>query len=359
MFGAEQRLSIGEFDVMEMSMKRMLFVIALFFFCTGYAAASGGDERGVQMISVTDCAGEVVVIEGYPERIVSLSPSITELLFAIGAGNLIVAVSDQSDYPEEALRIPTVGGFTTISIEKVVAANPDLVVATPSNGEEVLSRLRASGLTVLVINPETIDEIIETISLLGTVTGNDRAAHELNAELIRRIEKVTEQLASSTHAPTVAHIVWHDPIWVSGSGTFQDEVIRTAGGVNVFADMHEWQIVSLEEFVAAGPEFILVSSGTGMGKAGYDAIYSYITTEPRFQRLDAVKKNRVILVDADLISRGGPRIVLAIEDVANRIHPVAAESPDTGVSSAEPASGLMLMPLIAVVFLFALGLKRD
>lgn len=345
--------------MIEVSMKRMLCVMAICLLCTGVVGASGGDKGEVQMIRVTDSAGEVVVIEGYPERIVSLSPSITELLFAIGAGNLIVAVSDQSDYPEAALRIPTVGGFTTISIEKVVATNPDLVVATPSNGEEVLSRLRGSGLTVLVIDPETIEEVIEMITLLGTVTGNYRAAEDLNAELIRRVEHVTGQCASSTHAPTVAHIVWHDPIWVSGSGTFQDEVIRMAGGINVFADMHEWQIVSLEEFVAANPEYILVSSGTGMGKAAYDVIYSYITTEPRFQRLDAVQQNRVILVDADVISRGGPRIVQAIEEVAARIHTDSAGITDAAVPSPKPSSGLALMPLIAVMLLFTLRLKRD
>ncbi len=319
-------------------MRRFVSGLFIMVFCIGGAAglSAGGIDaeeyadsamligssmKGDRSITVTDDSGHEVTIRAYPERIVSLAPSNTELLFAIGVGHRLVGVAEQSDYPPEARQIESMGGFTTISAEKVVAARPDLVVAAPKNSEEVLNRLRSLGITVLVINPETIDEILEMIILLGRVCGAEDNAEMLNQELSQRIAAVDERVATRSHTPSVAHIVWHDPIWVSGDRTFQNEVIRTSGGRNAFSGVDEYKIVGLEEFVSANPDYILVSSGTGMGKAGYDVIYNYVMTEPRLARLDAVQNNRVIIIESDIISRGGPRIVDALEEVAEALHP--------------------------------------
>ncbi|MDO8842685.1 helical backbone metal receptor, partial [Methanocalculus sp.] len=183
-------------------MKRIAPLLILLLICIGVPAASANVGEGTHFIHVVDDSGRTVTMNGYPERIVSLAPSNTELIFAIGAGDKLVAVVDQSDYPDEALLIPTVGGYTTVSVEKVVAANPDLVVAVPKNSEEVIGRLESLGLTVLIIDPKSIDEILSSISLLGNVTGNEREAEELNANLSRRIAKVIDTVAVKSYTPS-------------------------------------------------------------------------------------------------------------------------------------------------------------
>ncbi|MGC9435811.1 MAG: ABC transporter substrate-binding protein [Methanomicrobiales archaeon] len=302
-----------------------------------------------RIVTVVDDMGREVTIHGCPERIVSLAPSNTELLFALGLGNRTVGVTDQSDYPEEALQIPSVGGYTTISIERVVARRPDLVLAARGNTLDVLERLESFDFPVLVIDPETIDDILDDIHLIGRATGTECLAEELSDDLASRIDAVTERVADRNETPTVAHVVWHDPIWVSGNHTFQDEVIRMAGGRNAFPDIDGWQIVSLEEFVSADPDYILVSSGTGMGEAGCDAVYNYIFTEPRLARLDAVENHRVVLIDADTISRAGPRIVDALEEVAAAVNPDLFNWSAGTYSPAEQSPHSTMVSLLAIV----------
>ncbi|WP_346866028.1 cobalamin-binding protein [Methanocalculus sp. MSAO_Arc2] len=347
--------------------KSVVILAFILVLCTGVAAvpAEGGsadqtslcaDENVV--ISVIDYSGRVITIKDYPERIVSLAPSNTELIFAIGAGGRLVAVADQSDYPIEALAIPTVGGFKTISIEKVLAAKPDLVVASTGNTAQVLDRLRSLGVVVLVIDPETISEMLDAILLLGAITGNTLEAEQLSKDFSVRINAVIDTVADRKETPSVAHIVWHDPVWVSGDGTFQHEVITRAGGTNAFDSIEEWGIIGLEEFVIANPDYILVSSGTGMDKDDYDIIYEYVMNEPRFQRMDAVKHNRVVIIDADTISRGGPRIVDALEEVAEVIHPDLFMSTDRKRVPVESSPAGIILPLLAISVMVLLAWKK-
>jgi iron complex transport system substrate-binding protein len=346
------------------SIRRSIVSLAVIMvLCTGVAAAmaeevSAGHADGILAITVLDDSGRTITIEEYPDRIVSLAPSNTELLFAIGAGDRLVAVADQSDYPAEARAIPTVGGYTTISLEKVIAAKPDLVVAAPGNSEELIERFRRLGLVVVVIDPRTIEEILDDIILLGTLTGNAAEAELLTTELDRRIQAVTDTVAEREKTPSVAHIVWHDPVWVSGDRTFQHEVITRAGGTNAFESIEEWGVIGLEEFVIANPDYILVSSGTGMDKDDYDVIYEYVMNEPRFQRMDAVRENRVVIIDADTISRGGPRIVDALEEVAEVIHPDLYDPSVRKLPQSEESSPLAVLPLIALFSLALFILKR-
>ncbi|MCP1661517.1 MULTISPECIES: ABC transporter substrate-binding protein [Methanocalculus] len=340
---------------------------AIMVLCTGVGAALAPEEPagqtllnedGTLTITVPEDAGHTIPIDSYPDRIVSLAPSNTELLFAIGAGDRLVAVADQSDYPAEAHAIPTVGGYRTVSLEKVVAAKPDLVVATSGNSGELIERLRRLGFEVVVIEPETMDGILDDILLLGRLTGNTAEAKLLTTNLDKRIQAVTDTVADRLETPSVAHIVWHDPVWVSGDKTFQHEVITRAGGTNAFESFEEWEIIGLEEFVIANPDYILVNSGTGMDKDDYDIIYEYVMNEPRFQRMNAVKQKRVIIVDADTISRGGPRIVDALEEVADVIHPDLFTSTDRKRVPVESSPAGMVLPLLALIMAAVLAWKR-
>jgi iron complex transport system substrate-binding protein len=296
------------------------------------APMPGGTDG--RTITITDDSGETVTIRGEPQRIVSLAPSNTEILYALDLGDRIVGVADNSNYPPETADKPKVGGYSTISIEKVIAAEPDLIVAAPGNTNEVIGHLRSLGMTVILLDPQTIGGVLREIELLGAITGQEEQAAASVRELQDRIRTVTDKTEALAERSSVAHVVWHDPIWVSGRGTFLDEVITLAGGTNAFGSVDEWSIVGFEEFVAADPEYILVSSGTGMAEGGRDIIYDYFVNEPRMQRLKAVRNGHVYVVDADIISRGSPRIVDALEEVAKDLHP---DLFGTGTQTATPA----------------------
>ncbi|MBT0732238.1 cobalamin-binding protein [Methanoculleus bourgensis] len=343
-----------------MGIRRLLLSLGLVIFAAafiGVVSASGPVTTGDagRTVTVTDDFGESVTIRGVPQRIVSLAPSNTEILYAIGLENRIVGVTDYCDYPAAAADKPKVGGYSSISIEKVLAADPDLVFAAPGNTEDVINRLRTLGLTVVSLNPETIDDVLKDIELVGRATGQEQQAAACVEKLQERISAVTEKTEGPAEKPSVAHIVWYDPIWVSGSGTFQDEVIRMAGGVNAFGSVEGWSIVSLEEFITADPEYIIVNSGTGMTEGENDAIYDYFMTEPRMQGLDAVRNGHVSVIDASIIDRGSPRIVGALEEVAGNLHPdpFETETPKTTPAAQSPGFGtISLISALLLVYIF-------
>ena len=317
-------------------------------------------EDTERALTVTDDTGETVTIRGIPQRIVSLAPSNTEILFALGLEDRIVGVTDYCDYPPAAAGIQKIGGYKTISVEKVLAADPDLILGAPGSSEDVVGRLRDLGMTVLSLDPETIDDVLQDIELLGRVTGQEEQASVCVESLQLRINAVTEKMSILAEKPSVVHVVWHDPIWISGSGTFQGEVITMAGGANAFGSVDEWGIISLEEFIVADPDYILVSSGTGMTEEeGHDVIKDYFMSEPRMQGLKSVRDGHIYVIDTDVISRGGPRIVDALEEVATILHPDLFGVAPREAASATSSPGFGVIPLIsALLVLFLLRVRR-
>jgi len=311
-----------------------------------------------RMVTIRDDFGEEITIHGYPRRIVSLAPSNTEILFALGLSDRVVGVTDYCDYPPEAAAYPKVGGYSTINLEKVIAAKPDLVLAAFGNTEDMILRMRSLGLVVVALNPTDLEGVIDNIELIGEITGADTEASSLSADLSERITAVHLKTSRLDTRPSAAHLVWYDPLWISGGGTFQGEVIQMAGGTNSFHHMEEWSVVGFEDFIMTNPDYIFVSSGTGMGSSGYDIIYEYVMNEPRFQNLNAVRNNQVILIDADIISRAGPRIVDALEEVAAAMHPDLFESAPANDYSAvkSPVSGLI--PMAALLYMICLYGRR-
>ncbi len=262
---------------------------------------------------------------GNPQRIVSLAPSNTEILFAIGAGDRVVGVTDYCNYPPEVVEkrkkgeLVSIGGYTTVNIEKVVSLKPDLVVASYGNGIETIEALRKLNISVIAFDPKTIQDVMKDIVLIGRATGHEEEAKELVERMLEKIENVTEKVKGKPRL-RVAHIVWHDPVWVSGRNTFIDEVITLAGGENVFS-FDGWRVVSIEDLIAANPDVIIVSSGSGMG-GGKDVVYEWVMHDDRLKSVSAVKNGRVYVVDADIISRPSYRLADAVEIVANLLHGV-------------------------------------
>lgn len=304
--------------------------------CIILLAAIALCSEPVTAITITDDAGTTVTLNITPQRLISLSPSNTEILGALGLLDKVAGVTDYCDYPEEVKNIPRIGSYTAVSIEKVTAERPDLVIASDKTPKETISRLREIGLTVIVIAPKNVDHVLRDIRLFGEITGTGPEADALAADISRRIAAASAP--TMPDSPTVAHVVYLKPLYISGNNTQQDDIIARAGGVNVFSDRNGWGTVSLEEFLRVNPDIIIVSGGGGMDGSERDIIREEFMTRPQYASLSAVKNSRVYAINADIISRPGPRIVEAAEEVSRIIATVREERSAHHPSAAAPAT---------------------
>ncbi len=265
-------------------------------------------------ITVTDDFGRNVTLNGVPARIISLSPSNTEILFAIGAGDRVVGVTEYCNYPPAAKTRPKVGGVSTVSIEKVVALNPDIVIGCSINGKDTFERLEELGIPILGLNPKNISGILADIKLVGRVTGEERNATDLVAAIDSRLDAIRAKAramrgSQQAAAPTVFYDI--GGFYTAGNDTFVNEIIETAGGRNIAADKTGYFQMSIEELIAKNPQVIICDRGMGSMSKAYEEIMS----DDRLKIVDAVRNNRVYLIDGDIIDRPGPRIVNAAETV--------------------------------------------
>lgn len=271
-------------------------------------------------IEITDQTGRIVKLGTNPKRIISLAPGNTEILYILGLEDRVIGVTDYCNYPPEAKVKPKVGGFSRPNLEILVAASPDLVLATSMHEKTVVPRLEELGIPVITLEPETLDEILESISLVGRATGHEKEASEVVSRMRNKIKEVTDKTDSLTREqkPRVLYITWYNPLMAAGSGTIQAELIQQAGGVNIAHSLCGQAKINLEAVFTTNPEVII--AGIGMG-AGGDAPFKFALTEPRLANTDAVMNNRVYAVDTDLAGRSGPRITEALEQFAEFIHP--------------------------------------
>jgi len=268
--------------------------------------------------ATVDDLGRSVNIEQIPQRIISLAPSNTEVLFALGLGDKVVGVTEFCNYPPQALEKEKVGGFSTPDIEKIIALQPDLILASSIHAQEVIPALEERNLTVFALAPEHLDGVLEDIRMVGKITGEEDEASKLVAQMGTRIKAITDKTNNLENRPRVFYITWHEPLWSVGSGPIIDELIEKAGGVNIFQDITGHKMVNLEEVIARNPEVIVAC--TGHGEAN-DEPFKWAKKEPRLMVTEANKNNTIYQIDADLVSRDGPRIVDALEWLAYFIHP--------------------------------------
>ena len=278
------------------------------------------EEAAPFPMEVTDQRGKVVKLEKVPEKIVSLAPGHTEVVFALGLEDRLVGVTEYCDYPEAAKDKPKIGGYSTVDIEKVVAIEPDLILATNIHKDEVIPALERVGLTVVCLDPTNLEEVLEAITLAGQCTGEEDEASRLVAEMRSRIEAITSKVANLTDAqkPRVFSIMWHDPLMSVGLGLRHDLIVE-AGGINIVEELgEEYPLVSLEWVIDKNPEVII--AGVAMG-TGEDLTFQFALNEERLAGVDARLNNRVYQINLDLIGRSGPRIVQGFELMAKMIHP--------------------------------------
>ena len=287
-----------------------LLVVALtcVFVVTGIAEA----------FTARDMAGREVTLAAPPKRIVSLVPSVTEILYALGAEGMLVGVTDFCDFPPEARTRPKVGGMVAPSLEAIVALKPDLVIATTEGTrEDTVTQLSRLKVPVYLVAAHQVADATLLIRRLGELTGSESSAGPLVAKLEQRIEAVKK--AVGPHArPRVLYVLWPEPLIVPGRGALVTELIQIAGGQSLTADDPDaWPRYSLEAAVARSPEVILLANhGAGTGAVE-------IEKWRRLASLPAVKSGRLLSVNGDLMHRYGPRFVDGLEQLARAIHPEA------------------------------------
>ena len=262
--------------------------------------------------TVTDMAGRTVAVPPHPARIVSAAPACTEILFAIGAGDAVVGVTSFCTYPPEAQSRPKIGQFgpETLSLETVLGLRPDLVFAAPGTQDPFIAAVARHGLPVVAVDARSFDEVYRAIELVGTATGHAERAKELADSLRKRVAAVAAR--PITKRPRVFYLL-DDPLRTAGPKTFIGEMIHLAGGDNVFDDVAQlYPAVSEEELIRRNPEVIVVPRGVG-----HTVDVEALLARPAWRTVDAAKNRRVIYLDQDVVSRAGPRLADALEQLAD------------------------------------------
>ncbi len=299
----------------------LVATVIIFSGCTIEEEVDQAEEELVteRKVVVTDRKGREVSIEGVPERIVSLSPANTETLFALGLGEAVVAVTEYCNYPPEAQEKELIGDFANPSTEKILELSPDLVLASTLQKDTVL-QLEDLGVKVLVVESQSLEEIYSSIKMIAEVTAVEEEGEALVLSMMDRVKAVEDALAVIGEADRVLifYEVYSDPLMSAGDGTFINEIIAYAGGINIFHDVDEnYPMVSAEVVAEKEPDVILYPDYHGTA----DLVLEQMAGRPGWENVPAITENRIYAVNDDHFSRPGPRIVNAIEEAAKFFYP--------------------------------------
>src|SRR4030043_1330731 len=290
--------------------------LALLTIALVLTACTPGGQTPVEY--VFDDLGRLVAINGTPQRIISLAPSNTEILFALGLRERIVGVTDYCDYPPEALNKTKVGGYANPDAEKIVALTSDLILVAHGTPLDVINNLVGLGLTVFGIKTTDLDDLLNDVRRIGEITDTEAEAQALTFEMESRIQAVTNQTDELEQRPRVFYIVWHDPLWTAGSGTFIHELIEKGGGGNIFQNFTGYPTISIEEVIACDPEINTTSEWS----------YEWAINASELASTNASQTGRIYTCDDDLVQRPGPRLIDGLEWFAHFIHPEIFEDPE-------------------------------
>jgi iron complex transport system substrate-binding protein len=281
--------------------------------------AAASDNYNGFPVTVVDSFNNSVTVEKVPERIISLSPDNTEILFALGLGDRVVGVTNYCDYPAEAKDKPKIGGFADPSVELIVKARPDLVLANTIH-EKAVKQLKDLGITVFARDARDTGEVLEKIRLAGRITGSASQAQLLTSSMEEKILKIREKVDNlpDSARPRVYFEIWHDPLTTGGGRSFLNDIVKTAGGANVAAGVDkDWIVFSNEVLLEKDPQVIFYVHHFTSGQSAED-----IKKRQGWGGISAVKNGRIYMFpDENLVVRPGPRIVEGLEIMAAMLHP--------------------------------------
>lgn len=312
--------------------RAILLVLALLFFfaekVTAQANAVNATPAQTNTREVVDEVGRTVRVPLVPIRIVSLAPSLTETVYALGLQDRLVGDTDYCDYPPAAQKKPKVGGAINPNLEQIAALKPDLVLVTKDlNRLDTVRALDTLGIPSYSTDAaHTIDGIISSTERLAGILGAAQAGKVVGDDLHHRLTTLQERLGSVA-AIHVLFVVWTQPLISAGKNTFIADALRKAGAISIVDSTQDWPQMSLEEVVHLQPDYLVFAADqTGAGTRAFEALVS----RPGWQLLDAVR-NRHYAVISDAVNRPAPRIVSAIEDLAHQLHPASfQDSPSPG-----------------------------
>lgn len=269
----------------------------------------------IATLSASDDLGRIVTLASAPQRIISLAPSLTETLFALGLDSAVVGVTDFCNYPAAATRLPRVGGMLNPAMEEIVSLRPDLVLMSGSgNIQSDFTRLTGLGLTVFVSHPRDIEGILKSILDVGSLTGQRSRADSLVESLQAKVTCL-QKIASQKPHRSVLFLVSIRPLISVGPGTFIDEMIHLCNATNIASHARTaYPMMSREEILAADPDRIIVTSDAAKNRSELFNAFA------EWHRLRAIADTAIALVDADKMTRPGPRIVEGLGELARAIH---------------------------------------
>jgi iron complex transport system substrate-binding protein len=284
-----------------------LTVMVIFFFFTTITEAK----------EVTDHLGRRIKVPDHPQRVVSLAPSITEIIFALGAGDRLKGVTRFSNYPPEALNLPKVGSYVQLDLEKIVALKPDLCIAVrDGNPKDVIDRLEKLNIPAYAVDPRNLESVMEVIRKIAELLNASEKGVVLTQQMQYRIDQVKNKLSRVTKRPGVFFQIGVSPIVSAGTETFIHELVLLAGGKNLAQGPVPYPRFSTEQVLSLSPEVLIITTMTR------GEIFERVKAEwSRWNQMPAVKNNRIHLVDSDIVDRASPRLVDALELLAEIIHP--------------------------------------
>ncbi|CAH0344990.1 ABC transporter substrate-binding protein [Bacillus sp. CECT 9360] len=316
-------------------MKKLYSLLFLILLSIGVLAGCGDDqgkesnsnekaktEQGAEAaypVKIKDASDQEVTIEEKPEKIVSLIPSNTEIAFSLGLDDEIVGVSDFDNYPEEAIKKEKIGGLE-FNVEKVISLQPDLVLAHASSGDsakEGLQQIKDAGIDVIVVNnAQTFDQAYESITMIGTATGEKENAEKIVADLKAKFEEIktaAAKIPEEDRKTAYIEVSAVPDIYTTGKNTFMDEMLQTINAKNAAGDQEGWVAIDQEAIIKGNPDTIISLYGP-------DSI-KQIQTREGWQNLNAVKNEQIFEVNQDLVSRPGPRLAEGVEEFAKAVYP--------------------------------------
>ncbi len=301
-------MRIGEINLSRKKWFHCLMVSGIFFFIT--LSAWG--------VEVVDDAGHIVKLKMPAKRIISLAPYLTEILFAAGAGSMLVGTVNYSDYPKQALQIPRVGNYNSFDIERVLELKPDLVIAWESGNPTVhVERLRNLGLTIYMGEPRVFEDVPRNLERLGKLAGTERTAQQAAAAFRQRYTRL-QQRYSSRPTVSVFYEIWNQPLMTVNGEHLISRMIQLCGGRNVFAGLTPLApVIDLEAVLKADPEAIMAS---GMNEKSPEWLEHW----RQYPSLRAIRGNNLFFIHPDLMQRNGPRILEGAEQVCQYLEQARA-----------------------------------
>lgn len=299
----------------------MTLMIFTFTACVGNNNTENNSKDVKKEESVTkypftakDSKGKEVVIEKEPKRIISVAPSVTELVYAMGKGDELVGRTDYCDYPEDAKKVQSIGSLTDPNIEKIIELKPDVVVASTHFKDDVAKKLTDLGIKIVVIyNANDLNGAFDSMITLGQIINAQDKANALVTSMKKKIDDIKEKVKGK-ETPKAYYVVGFGKSgdYTATGETFIAQMLKAAGGDNIAQDASGWKY-SLEKIIEKDPEYIIVSKNNGV-KAQFASTDGY-------KELSAVKNNKVIEIDENLLNRQGPRLADGVEALAKILHP--------------------------------------